>query len=518
MAFRIPGLARIAFAASLIAGAPWQSAWAQLSTTTIAAGRQQVSDFIGRVARITGRQTPGSTGQAGYAFVIGSRPAPDGGERLLLVTADHVVRDPAAAGQPPVVTMVLYGNLTLSLRAEVLAEHLPYDQGDVALLLTEEALDAHFPPAQVASSQALLPGSPAWEIGRPGTWEQPPNPGQFSLRDPAGWLLFDGLDAAHGSAGGPVMNARGLIGMVAAESASPAAPVRVVPVELIAAKLAEWGIKWDLVAPEGAPAPTAAGLTSLNQFGSNNDRLTTAMPRPTGPSSQFGGVAARPQAPQAPLGPTPGLVQLLSTEAAARASWAPPDARVSPLRDSRITLLSSPRREATRIGTLPAGFLLPPDVWLTGAYGVVNKLDGGAWFLISTEGQPLGYASGNDVIEIWPAATAAAAGRVVRDWVLPNSDRHATLRDAGSHYDLTATLACKLALCDQVFAYTPRSPVPGAIVPPFEMPPVQGQWAHDAVAELHVLLPRRVVETKGTRLLACIGRSQDCAEQLILGD
>ena len=483
---------------------------------TLTAGRQVVAEFLGRMARITGRQQGSGTGQTGYAFVVGTRPAPEGGVRLLLVTADHLVRDPAAPDKPPTVSLVMYSNLALPLKAQVLAEHLSPDQGDVALLLTEEALEARLPPGRIGNSIGLLPGSPAWEIGRPGTWEMPDNPGQFSLRVAAGWLLFDGLDAQRGSAGGPVLSSQGLIGMVVAESAGPAAPVRAVPVELIMAKLVEWGIKTDLVAPPGQPAGVAGGLASLNQLGAGGDRLTAAMPRPADVPVDRGGVAAR-QTTAAALPPMPGLVQLLSSEAVARGSWVPAGARVSPLPSTRLAVLSTPRRDAARLASLPAGFALPPDVWASGAYTVVNKLDGGAWFLIAADGQTLGYASGGEVIELWPAPAAPPAGRVVREWML-TGERRAVLRDAGTHYDLTVSLLCAQVECEQVSVFTPRAPAAGAIVPAYQVPAVSGHWQRDQVVELHVLLPRRVVETKGTQVIGCIGRDvDDCVAQVLIG-
>ncbi len=498
---------------------------AQINPSVLAIGQQRVTEFMGRMVRVTGRQVNGRAGETGYGFVIGSRaaPMPAGqmrlpgapvGIRLLVVTADHLVRDPASADKPSGATLVFYGNLALSFKAQVLPEHLAPDQGDLAVLLTEDPIAARFSPVTMANTGTLLPGSPAWEIGRPGSWEVPPVPGQFSLRSTAGWLMFEGLNAQRGSAGGPVLSAQGLLGMVVGEAAGPAAPVRALPVELIASKLAEWGIKADLTpAADNAMSPAPGGLAALT-LGGRPGATNGGMPAPDTTSPNAPGRQALLSLQR---GPPPGLVTLLPNEAAARASWVPDNARVSPQQTGSAAVLSSPRRDGSRINSLPPGENLPPAIWQSGAYDISGKLDGGAWFLVATEGQPIGYVSGNDVIELWPAPTAPPAGRVVRDWAALG-ERHAVMRDDGSHFDLVFPVQCRRSFCNSLSAYTPRLPLPGGIVPSFQMPPIHGSWKQDEVAELHVLLPRRVVETRGTRLIACMGLGLDCDETAIISN
>ena len=505
---------------------------AQTNPTLLAAGRGLVSAFMPRMVRITGGRG------TGYGFIVGSRDAPGGGSRLIIVTADHLVRDPTSKDPPAPVDISFYGNLVLISKAEVLPQHLPPEQGDLAVLLSERPLTASVPLVTMASTPALLPGSPAWEIGRPGSWDSPANPGQFSIRLPSGWLLFDGLDAERGSAGGAVLSPQGLVGMVVGEAAGPAASIRVLPIELIAAKLAEWELKTNIVSPAGAATAKVAasgGLAALTFSGNDGARLPGAQLTNTMPATADtdpNGVAGSRQPDQiaslAARTANLGLVPLLASETAARRSWVPADAKLSPMGNSSSPLMSSPRREAARIGLLPPGRILPPDVWSLGAYQITDKIDGGAWFLASSNGRPLGYVSGDDMIEIWPAATTPPAGRVVRDWVLPNPaaapgspgkegpERHAVLRDAGTHYDLTLPVVCQIAYCDSVGLYTPPPPLAGAILPSFRVSPMNGSWGQKQAAELHVLLPRRVVETKGTRLMSCIGQGDDCTEQQIL--
>ncbi len=521
--FRTPYALLLASLVSLVLRPPMAAA--QIAPSTLSAGRQMVADFMGRMVRVTGRLSGGGGGETGYGFVIGSRPAPGGGMRLLIVTADHLMRDPAtptkagtdkpANAGPGSARVVFYGNMVLALKAEVLAGHLPADEGDLAVLLTEDPLNARFAPFRMASTRGLLPGSPAWEIGRPGSWELPANPGQYSLSTAGGWLIFDGLDTQRGSAGGPVLTSRGLAGMVVGESAGPTASTRVLPIELLAAKLAEWGIETDLLPPVDAPATTApAGLAALGFPGNAGDRLTRAMPAPDPRTADPGTTPAHPAA--LTRQPAAGLVPLLASEAAARSSWVPANARLSPQAEGSAALRSSPRREAARIGSLPPGSILPPPVWFAGAYELAGKLDGGAWFLIASEGEPLGYVSGNDVIELWPAPAQPASGRVVRDWVVEGG-RRAVLRDAGTHYDLTIAIACPQAYCTTAAAYTPQAPNAGAIIPAFQVPAITGAWQEHEIANLHLLLPRRVIETAGTKLVACMGQGLDCQEQVLLG-
>ena len=93
---------------------------------------------------------------------------------------------------------------------------------------------------------------------------------------------------------------------------------------------------------------------------------------------------------------------------------------------------------------------------------------------------------------------------------------HATLRDAGAYDDLTIPVACRREFCNSVLVYTPRPPAAGAIVPTLRILPIDGAWPQNAVAVVHVQLPHAVVDTKGVKLMACIGQGADCDEQQLL--
>ena len=206
---------------------------------------------------------------------------------------------------------------------------------------------------------------------------------------------------------------------------------------------------------------------------------------------------------------------LSPSDLAARGSWVPPGARVSPWSGSGAPLMGSPSKGAIPVGALPAGNLLPPDLWARGAYEIVDKIDDGTWFLLGVQGHLLGYVSGSDVVEVWPAEKPGTPpeGKEVRDIKVPGGT--AVLRDAKTHYNLTLPLTCALVYCDSVFIFTPVPPSPGSITPTFQIPQITGSWhANDSIV-VTLPLPRAVVETKGTRLVTCVGLQYSCEQQPI---
>jgi hypothetical protein len=108
----------------------------------------------------------------------------------------------------------------------------------------------------------------------------------------------------------------------------------------------------------------------------------------------------------------------------------------------------------------------------------------------------------------------------VQDWVVNDqgsvNPAHAILRDAGAYDDLTIPVACRREFCNSVMIYTPGPPAPGAIVPTLRILPINGAWRQNAIAMVHVQLPHAVVDTKGVKLMACIGQGTDCDEQQLL--
>jgi hypothetical protein len=273
----------------------------------------------------------------------------------------------------------------------VLSPHLAPGQGDLAVLAVPQPPLPALKPA-VMGSQALAAGAAAWQLGTAGGRAPNAANARFAQRDQNGWLVFDGLEGSDESAGGAVVTEFGLSGMVVGRGGDATAPVRVLPVELIAAKLAEWGLPWDIAAAGSKPKPPAASPAP-------------AAPGPQASSSQ---PPPHPRPPPAALLPPTSVLTLLPTELASRGNWVPDGARASPWPGSGATLLGAPTRGATRVGALPPGRLLPQDLWAHGAYDIQARLDNGAWFLLASEGRLLGYVAGTDIVEVWPPEKSPA--------------------------------------------------------------------------------------------------------------
>ena len=452
--------------------------------------------FLDRMVRVTGRAATGKTGVSGYGFVVGEHATAQGQPGYLVVTPDHLIHDPANPTlrfEPPRVSF--YTDRDRNVAADVLDVRLPPQQGDLDVLVVPKLTTRPMPDVVMADTQALLPGMATWQLGLPDTWVLGSASARFALREPAGWLNFEGLDGSPGAVGGAVVTELGLTGMVVGFGPGLGTPARVLPVDLMATKFREWGLAWGIPkAGEAVPAAPNAGNVAANAA----PVAPAAPPKLAPPKNDFGALT---------------VMMLLPSELATRGNWVPPDARVSPWARSGAALLAAPRMGANRIGELPAGYLLPQELWARGAYEIQARLDNGAWFLLGSPGQPMGYVAGTDVVEVWPPEKPGTApqGKVVREF--PLKAGKAVLRDAGTHYDLTAPLLCDLAVCDTILIYTPIPPTPGGIVPTFQVPRIAGSWQQNDIFEIHVPLPRALVETKGAVLMTCVGLESSCRQE-----
>ncbi len=179
------------------------------------------------------------------------------------------------------------------------------------------------------------------------------------------------------------------------------------------------------------------------------------------------------------LGRAPAaLVPLSPQAAAARGAWLPAGTRGSPWQSRGATLYASPKPGAVVVGRVPPGATLPPRIWANGAYQVLARYDHGAWLMLGSQGVPMGYARGRNVVVVLPVAVGAPAGRVVRRWHVAAGE--AVLRDAGTHLDLVYPLACALARCTSWQTYTPAPPAPGAAPAALMTLPVVGAWPRGA--------------------------------------
>jgi hypothetical protein len=475
---------RIGLAALLLGLALAAPAGAQAPPT----GFDRARALANRVVGVVGRYSPGVPGKVGYGLIVGEDADPKGGTLLVIIVPDELVRDPTAPNasfEPPRVSFSTAPDG--GAPARLLSQHLAPEDGNLAVLTLPRPPSYTTPAAAMADSGALLPGAPGWLVGRSVGWTVDPIPGHFALQDRTGWLIFDGLDKDATARAGVVVGAGGVIGLVVATTAD-GKQSRVLPLTYAALRLRAWGHDWSLPL-DGAASPAVSA---------------TAPPAAAAPSP--GSLVLSPLR----------IVQLLPAEAAARASWTPPGAHLSPWRNVPARLFAAPRREAGQVGLLPAGRFLPPEIWARGAYDVAGKLDGGAWFLVATAGQPLGYVSGNDVVEVWPVppTTGQSGGKVVREWTA-SSGRAALLRDIGTAFEIETSAVCHQPVCGSVSVFTPVPPLPGAILPSFQVAPADGSWHQDDVLPLRLLLPRRVVETDGVRLLACVGDAFSCEPETL---
>jgi hypothetical protein len=366
----------------------------------------------------------------------------------------------------------------------------------------------------------VLPGAPLWQTGRPGDWQPATQPGRYVGRLPAGWLSVDGLATDPGAAGGAIVGSQGLAGMLVGGPGDGTA--RVLPVDLMAARFRAWGYAWD-IPPAAGPAtraPSGGSLASLTApaGSATGTGAVGSMPAPTPASPAI--PVIHPVAPAAPpLQLAPVAVQALApAELAARADWLPPGARLSPWASGSAPLYTLPSAAAQRLGALPPGTQLPHSLWAQGVYAAQLRLDGGAWFLVAAEGQPIGYVAGRRVIEILPPLPAGAppVGRVLRRWSVAGAPDEATLRDAGAYDDLTVPVLCRRSFCDTVQIYTPQPPAAGAAVPTLRILPITGQWSLNEAIPVHLQLPHSLVGNPTARLLACVGQGSDCDEQNLL--
>lgn len=487
---------------------------AQTPAPALLPGLQQARNMLDRMVRVVGRQTPGLPGETGFGLITGEQPGPQGTTLLVIVVPDHLVRDPARADARFLPPGVLFpAEPARGVSAQLLEQRLAPAEGDLAVILVTRPANLRYRALTAANTTLLISGTPAWQSGRANELATTPVPGRMALRDRVGFLDYEGFDNRPASAGAAVVGDRGLIGLITGPNQTDRLLTRVLPVELIAARMRAWGLAWDIAVPDGVAPPTPTGALSA---------MTSSGAAPTGlASTTVPTVSAASGAPAAAAGAFElaplKIVMLLPAEAAARASWTPPDAKASPWADTPVRMFSSPRRDAPQIATLPPGRNLPPALLSRGAYDIVGKYDGGAWFLLGTGGQPIGYAAGSDIVEIWPMqqTSGLAGGKVIREWNAAPGQL-GVLRDVGTAFELETAVTCQAEQCDSIIIYTPVPPTEGAIVPTFQVLPLSGSWKRNDVMAVRMSVPRRVVETTGTKLYACVGREGDCDQQTLL--
>ena len=447
-------------------------------------GFEMARSVVERMVRVTGRQSPGVIGHVGYGLITGEETNARGETVLLVVLPYNIVRDPERPGatfQPP---SVAFAAEPLRLyEGELLAENLPPDRGNLALISVRKPEKFLAPPAMMADPGAVLPGVPVWQAGLSSDFSAATNAARLAYQDQVGWLLFDGIDNMTAAIGATVVGDHGVIGLAMGPAPQDPITTRVLPMPFVAMRVRAWGHAWDIASES---SPSARGIT--------------AGPTRYTPTRQGDGMALAPIR----------VVPLLDAEATARSAWIPRGAKVSPWFSRPANLFGSPRREAAMVGVMPAGRYLPDDLWRDGAYDVLQKLDAGAWFHIGTSGQDLGFVSGADVVEVWPSpGDAASTAKVVRQWTAAG-DTPATLRDSGTAFEIEAAVECTLPRCLSAIVFTPPPPEPGSISPTYQMASLRGVWRKGEIVRLRAMLPRKAIETRGALVMACAGTADEC--------
>ena len=230
------------------------AARAEQEATPIARARTNAESFLNRMVRVLVAPTSGAS-QTGFGFIVGENATATGEPGVLIVTADHLVRGASNPQGPLAVRVLFYADADVMhhVPAEVLDAHLPPPEGDLAVLSVPKPSIIPQLSAAAIGSQALAAGMAAWQLGLADQWTTPEATGRFALHEPTGWLDFDDFDGSPESASGAVITELGLAGMVVGRGSQAAAPVRVLPVELIAAKFREWGLPWNLSGTRATP-------------------------------------------------------------------------------------------------------------------------------------------------------------------------------------------------------------------------------------------------------------------------
>ena len=261
----------------------------------VPAGAAATAPFVGYTVQITAN-FPDSP-ENGFGFITGVQNG-----RAIIATADHVVRR-VIAGQLTAASQIeirFAADPARAFSANLLPVRLPLAGGDLA------ALEISVPPSFPAPTMPIEPSyelevgtSTAWRIGKMGRFVPPLLPGQFVGRRGAYLLEFDDLDTPEGSSGGPIVSARGLVGMVIS-TAGFGSVSQVLPSDTIGGKFREWHLPWSFRSAPAAAAPEAAPRPSTPAPLANKPQAPATAPTPP------------PRTPVAPL--TPAAMERLARQ------------------------------------------------------------------------------------------------------------------------------------------------------------------------------------------------------------
>ncbi|MCX7382501.1 MAG: hypothetical protein NT133_14030, partial [Alphaproteobacteria bacterium] len=220
-------------------------------------GMQFAREIAPRVVRVTGRRGVGAqaAGEGGYGLIVGEVRDDSGGATLVIVTPDHVVRDPAQPDRrfPPAMVTFRSGDTVRQVPAELTADRVPPAAGDLAVLKVPRPADFRLQRTVMALTSILLPGSPAWQVGRRGEVTPMNQPGQFRHSDADGWMLFEGFENDGVTAGSVAVGEQGIIGLMMGPDERDKSLSRVASINFVATRMRAWGLAWDIEDPGDEP-------------------------------------------------------------------------------------------------------------------------------------------------------------------------------------------------------------------------------------------------------------------------
>lgn len=196
----------------------------------------------------------------GFGLVIGGDA-----QRLWVATARHVVVKVAMLGSG--VDDRPSSEIRVRLCADAQGSELPaqpwpgWDAGGADLMLLSVARPKDYEPQSRALATKLEPGEPAWLLGDNDSCN--PVPGQGTLRslaDARHNLRIDWQDVKGGSSGAPVLNGRGIVGLMKSADDVTTSVHAIADLQRRVQALA--GVRWELVDARNIPPgdPLAAGV------------------------------------------------------------------------------------------------------------------------------------------------------------------------------------------------------------------------------------------------------------------
>lgn len=196
--------------------------------------------------------------QIGFGFIVGQQQ-----NRLVVVTADHVVRGdvPGAEDKAPLITSFV--NQGSQVRGTLEAVGLPQGRGDLAVILVENPGFSTF-VTDAVDTKIPERGHPVWVIGRAEGWSV--SRGTVAGVDPVSRRIqVEGLPrrvgSLAGSSGGPLVSSQGIVGMVIDETELY---TEATPISAIQTRVQQtWHYTWQLTDIAVQPALPPAALSAL---------------------------------------------------------------------------------------------------------------------------------------------------------------------------------------------------------------------------------------------------------------